>query len=72
MLDDETKLIHKTQAGLADYDSYKCTRSVFDDLKNESKYVILRQILSENNIDVLYGDNDNYFDNLDLWIKKID
>jgi hypothetical protein len=34
-----------------------------------TKYVILNQILRENNIQVLFGDDDNYFEKLDEWIK---
>lgn len=34
------------------------------------KYIILNQILKENNIDVLFGDDKNYFDNLKDWIMK--
>ena len=34
-----------------------------------SKYVILNQILRENNIQVLFGDDDDYFEKLDEWIK---
>lgn len=34
------------------------------------KYIILNKILKENDIDVLYGDNKNYFKTLDLWLKN--
>jgi len=37
---------------------------------NIDKYTILQRILGENNIDILYGDDENYFDNLDFWIEK--
>jgi len=36
---------------------------------NIPKYLILNQILRENNIEVLFGDDDNYFEKLDDWIK---
>lgn len=32
------------------------------------KYVILNTIFAENNIEVLFGDNIDYFDTLDRWI----
>jgi hypothetical protein len=32
------------------------------------KYKILKRILDENKIDVLYGEDDNYFETLDRWI----
>jgi len=32
------------------------------------KYKILKKILDENKIDVLYGEDDNYFETLDRWI----
>jgi hypothetical protein len=37
---------------------------------NFDKYTILQRILCENDIDILYGDDENYFDNLDFWIEK--
>ena len=37
---------------------------------NFNKYTILQTILNEKNIDILYGDDDNYFTNLDFWIEK--
>jgi len=33
------------------------------------KYVILRQIWRENNIEVLFGDDEDYFEKLDEWIN---
>ena len=33
------------------------------------KYMILRQILRENHIEVLFGDDEDYFEKLDEWIK---
>jgi hypothetical protein len=33
------------------------------------KYMILRQIWRENNIQVLFGDDEDYFDKLDEWIN---
>lgn len=37
---------------------------------NEKKYIILNKIFNENNINVLFGDDDNYFELLDLWINN--
>jgi len=34
------------------------------------KYVVLRQILEEDKIDVLYGDDEDYFEKLDKWAEK--
>lgn len=34
----------------------------------EKKYSILNRILGENNISVLFGDNENYFETLDKWL----
>jgi len=36
---------------------------------NEKKYVILNTILAENNIAVLFGDDDNYFEQFDNWFN---
>jgi hypothetical protein len=35
---------------------------------NEKKYKILKQILGENKIAVLYGDDDDYFESLNQWL----
>ena len=37
---------------------------------NEVKYTVLNTILNENNIDVLFGDDENYFETLDDWINS--
>lgn len=37
---------------------------------DEKKYVVLNKIFEENNIDVLFGDDSNYFDKLDEWLSK--
>lgn len=37
---------------------------------NEKKYVILNEILKENKIDVLFGDDDEYFETLKYWINE--
>jgi len=37
---------------------------------NEKKYTILNTILNENNIVVLFGDDDNYFETLDNWLNS--
>jgi hypothetical protein len=39
-------------------------------LSNDKKYVILNTILQESNIQVLFGDDENYFDILDKWITN--
>lgn len=36
---------------------------------NEKKYVILNTILAENNIAILFGDDDNYFEQFDNWFN---
>jgi hypothetical protein len=35
---------------------------------NEQKYITLNQVLAENNIAVLFGDDANYFETLDKWV----
>lgn len=37
---------------------------------NEKKYTILNSILNENNITVLYGDDENYFEKLYIWFNN--
>ena len=37
---------------------------------DEKKYTVLNIILNENNIDVLFGDDENYFEILDNWINS--
>jgi hypothetical protein len=39
-------------------------------ISNEKKYVILNTILDENNIAVLFGDDENYFEILDVWFNN--
>lgn len=40
-------------------------------LKSDSmKYVILNKILAENNINILFGDEDDYFKRLSCWINE--
>jgi hypothetical protein len=39
-------------------------------ISKEPKYTILNQILKESDIEVLFGDDDNYFESLDVWINK--
>jgi len=36
----------------------------------KKKYIILNKILNENNITVLFGDDENYFETLDNWINN--
>jgi hypothetical protein len=38
-------------------------------ISNEKKYTILNTILNENNISILFGDDDNYFQRLDKWLN---
>jgi hypothetical protein len=45
-------------------------RTKFEDEKNV-KYNVLRQILTENNIVVFYGETENYFDDLLHWINYV-
>ena len=40
-------------------------------LSSEKKYIILNQIFIENNISVLFGDDDNYFETLDNWLNQL-
>jgi predicted nucleic-acid-binding protein len=37
---------------------------------DEKKYTVLNTILNENNIDILFGDDGNYFEILDNWINS--
>ena len=39
-------------------------------LSQNKKYLILNQILKENNISVLFGDEDSYFGLLNKWINE--
>lgn len=39
-------------------------------VSTQEKYVILNKILKENNIDILFGDDENYFETLDTWVNK--
>jgi hypothetical protein len=39
-------------------------------LSIEKKYIILNTILSENNISVLFGDDNDYFETLDNWLSN--
>jgi hypothetical protein len=38
-------------------------------VSTKQKYTILSAILHENNIAVLFGDNENYYETLDAWIN---
>lgn len=38
-------------------------------ISNKKKYTILNTIFNENNIAVLYGDDENYFETLDTWFN---
>lgn len=40
-------------------------------VSSEKKYTILMQILQENGINVLFGDDDDYFQTLDSWIGVV-
>jgi hypothetical protein len=37
-------------------------------ISNEKKYTILNQICNENNIAILFGDDENYFEIFDMWL----
>ena len=37
-------------------------------VSNEKKYTVLKTIFEENNITVLFGDDENYFETLDTWV----
>lgn len=39
-------------------------------VSTETKYIILNLIFNENNIMVLSGDDENYFETLDIWINN--
>ena len=39
-------------------------------ISNEKKYTILNTIFNENNIAVLFGDDDNYFETFDKWFNN--
>ena len=39
-------------------------------ISNEKKYTTLNTILSENNIAVLFGDDENYFETFDTWFNN--
>jgi len=39
-------------------------------ISNEKKYKILNSIFNENNIVVLFGDNENYFETFDSWFNN--
>jgi hypothetical protein len=39
-------------------------------ISNEKKYMILNIIFNENNIAVLFGDDENYFETIDNWINN--
>jgi hypothetical protein len=39
-------------------------------ISEDKKYIILNKIFIENNINVLYGDDENYFDLLNKWINN--
>ena len=39
-------------------------------ISNDKKYTILNEILSEQNIAVLFGDDENYFETFDYWFNQ--
>ena len=39
-------------------------------ISNDNKYIILNTIFQENNIEVLFGDDDNYFETIDTWFNN--
>ena len=40
-------------------------------ISNETKYTTLNSIFIENNIVVLFGENENYFTTLDIWYNQL-
>jgi hypothetical protein len=38
-------------------------------VSNEKKYITLNTIFNENNIVVLFGDDENYFESFDNWLN---
>ncbi len=40
-------------------------------ISNEKKYTTLNTIFDENNITVLFGDDENYFETLDIWLNNM-
>jgi len=38
-------------------------------ISNDKKYTILNTIFNENNITVLFGDDENYFETFDMWLN---
>ena len=39
-------------------------------ISNDKKYTILNTIFQENNIEVLFGDDENYFETIDTWFNN--
>jgi hypothetical protein len=39
-------------------------------ISNKKKYIILNKIFNENDIDVLFGDDENYFEMFDNWLNN--
>lgn len=39
-------------------------------VSDTKKYVVLRKMLEEDNIDMLYGDDEDYYEKLEAWINK--
>ena len=37
---------------------------------NDKKYTILNTIFQENNIEVLFGDDENYFEKINAWFNN--
>jgi len=37
----------------------------------QPKWTIFKEIMAEQNISILYGDDANYFDTLDVWINSL-
>ena len=40
-------------------------------VSDKKKYIILQTILREHNIDVLFGDDENYFETFDMWCNPL-
>ena len=41
-------------------------------ISNEKKYTVLNTILNENNIFIMFGDDENYFEKLDKWVMIVE
>jgi hypothetical protein len=40
-------------------------------ISNEKKYIIFNKLMKKHNISILFGDDDDYFENLDTWLNHV-